>query len=176
MRFVFRLLKWLLAVVVLAIVGAFFLPAVQQVERSQVVAAPAERIWPLIADPRQWQRWSPWAARDPRMRLEYGGPASGAGAWWAWKSDSEGSGRMQFETANAPVELTYRLEFPDMGSTAKGAFRIVPADGGSRVTWSFHTDAGLNPVLRWFGLLLDRMVGADFEQGLTGLAKAAGSA
>ena len=40
---------------------------------------------------------------------------------------------------------------------------------GTHVTWSFDSDMGAGPIGRYFGLLMDRMVGPDFEGGLANL-------
>jgi hypothetical protein len=37
------------------------------------------------------------------------------------------------------------------------------------VLWGFDAEHGMNPLARWFGLLFDRMIGPDFEQGLAKL-------
>lgn len=168
------LVKWLLvlvgACVVACVSGAYLLPASKHVERSREIAVPPERLWPLIAEPRQWAGWQPWYARDPAMKLSYSGAESGAGAQWAWDSATEGRGRMAFEHAEAPRLLHFRLEFVDMGSVATGHFRLEPVGAGTRVTWAFDTHLGLNPLMRWSGLVLDSMVGRDFEAGLDRLA------
>lgn len=173
MGIVLKLVKWLLLVLLALALAAFALPGAKHVERSREIAVPPERIWPLIAEPRQWHGWQPWYAKDPAMRITYSGADSGAGAQWSWESDTQGNGRMTFEHAEAPRLLHYRLEFVDMGSTATGQFRLEPAGAGTKVTWVFDTQLGMNPVMRWFGLALDTMVGADFESGLDRLAKVA---
>jgi uncharacterized protein YndB with AHSA1/START domain len=173
MGIVVKLVKGLLLVLLALVVIAFFLPAAKHVERSREIAVPPERIWPLIAEPRQWNGWQPWYAKDPGMRITYSGPESGTGAQWAWESGTQGKGRMKFLHAQAPSALHYSLEFVDMGSTATGHFRLEPSGAGTKVTWAFDTHLGLNPVMRWFGLAMDTLVGADFETGLDRLAKAA---
>ncbi len=46
----------------------------------------------------------------------------------------------------------------------------MAAEGeGTRVTWAFDTEHGMNPFKRWLGLLFDRMIGADYEKGLAKL-------
>jgi uncharacterized protein YndB with AHSA1/START domain len=170
MGIVVTLVKWLVALVVACMLGAYLLPASQHVERSREIAVPPERLWPLIAEPRQWTGWQPWYARDPAMKLSYSGAESGAGAQWAWDSATEGRGRMAFERAEAPRLLQFRLEFVGGGAVATGHFRLEPVGAGTRVTWAFDTHLGLNPLMRWSGLVLDRMVGRDFEAGLDRLA------
>ncbi len=47
--------------------------------------------------------------------------------------------------------------------------RLTPDGSGTRVTWTNEGDMGANPVNRYFGLMMDRMVGPDFEAGLKNL-------
>ena len=37
------------------------------------------------------------------------------------------------------------------------------------MTWSNDGDLGNNPLMRWMGLAMDKMVGADFDAGLANL-------
>src|SRR5690606_16939708 len=39
------------------------------------------------------------------------------------------------------------------------------------VTWSMQADMGNNPIGRWMGLMMDSIVGADYETGLASLKK-----
>ena len=133
------------------------------------ISAPPEKIYALVADPRGWQQWSAWNRRDPAMAIEYSGPASGSGAVWAWKSKSQGDGRMTFTNAEPPERLGYELFFPDFGTTSTGDFRLEANGGATQVTWTMNGDMGGNPVYRWMGLFMDRMVGPDFDAGLANL-------
>lgn len=173
MRWIFNVIKALLLLLVVLAAAAFLLPERRLVERSREIAAPPERIWPLIAEPRRWTAWSPWYAKDPAMTLTYDGTASGAGAQWRWDSASQGRGQMRFDSAEAPRRLGYTLVFEDMGTQATGEFRLEPAGAGTRVVWMLDSQLGHNPVMRWFGLALDRLVGPDFDAGLRRLESAA---
>ncbi len=170
MRWLMNLFKAVLALlVVLAVVG-WLLPAGRHVERTVDIRATPEEVWPWIAEPRRWTAWSPWMARDPQTRLEYEGPAGGAGAGWRWSSRSQGDGRMHFVSADAPRSLGYELFFDEMGMKATGQFLLTPSGGGTRVVWQLDADLGWNPLARWFGLGLDNLIGSDFEAGLGRLA------
>ncbi|MEZ5657798.1 MAG: SRPBCC family protein, partial [Burkholderiaceae bacterium] len=126
---------------------------------------PPERVWALLVDPVAWNRWSPWYARDPEMKITYDGAPSGVGARWHWESKSEGHGQMQIVAATEPRHLDYVISFDTHGQ-AVGRFVLEKIDTGTRLTWRFQSDAGWNPVARWFGLLLESWVAPDFEQGL----------
>ncbi|HXF44955.1 MAG TPA: SRPBCC family protein [Burkholderiaceae bacterium] len=173
-------MKWLLRIavglvgllVVLAGIG-LLLPSQFKVERSVQIAAPADRVYALIADPREWKRWTVWNRRDPAMKMEYGGAPAGAGAKWSWQSGSEGSGNMEFTEAKPGERIAYRLSFPEFGMQSSGLLTIVPTGDGVRVTWTNEGDMGASPVSRWFGLFMDRLVGPDFEGGLANLKRLA---
>lgn len=165
-------LKAVGAVLMLLVLVAYMLPDRHLVERQRVIARPAEQIWPLLAQPRQWQRWSPWHGRDPEMAQTFQGPESGAGSEWSWASTSLGRGRLRFDSAQMPVRLTYSVLFPDGGSTVTGEFRLEPAAGGTRVIWTWEALSGSNPLLRWYSWLQERCVGQDFDAGLERLAAA----
>ena len=65
-----KILKWtaiILVALVLGVIGfAYTLPTSFRVERSQLINAPAEKVYGLVADPREWKKWSVWNQRDPR--------------------------------------------------------------------------------------------------------------
>ena len=168
-----KLLKWLLIIVLallgLLVVGGYLISPKFTVTRSIVVQAPADKVYPLVASPRQWKQWSVWNRRDPEMQIEYSGPESGVGARWSWRSKSEGNGTMTFTAAEPPRRVAYELYFPDFGTTSAGDLAFTPEAGGTQVTWTMNGDMGGNPIFRWMALAADRMVGMDFEAGLANL-------
>jgi uncharacterized protein YndB with AHSA1/START domain len=140
------------------------------VVRSIVIQAPPEKVYPLIASPRQWTRWSVWMRRDPQMRIDYTGPESGSGAGWSWQSKSEGDGRMTFTDAEAARRIEYALFFKDFSTISNGDLQLVPEGAAATpVTWTMNGDMGANPVFHWMALFADGLVGKDFEGGLVNL-------
>lgn len=169
MVWVKRILKALGALLVLLLVGGLLLPRAYHVERQVQVAAPPDKVFALVAEPAQWKRWSVWNRRDPSMAIRYFGPASGAGAGWEWTSPTEGNGRMTLTQVQAPHRVAYDLFFPDWDDTTRGELRLDAHDGGTRVTWTMDGQMGVNPLMRWMGLVMDRLVGPDFSAGLEAL-------
>jgi len=173
-------MKWLirtilglvvLGVVLLAI--GLVLPAHFRIERAVSINAPADKVYSLVVDPREWKRWTVWNQRDPAMKINYGGPTAGVGARWAWESKTEGNGVMEFTEALSNQRIGYKLSFADYGMQSAGVMAIAPVGNGVRVSWTNEGEMGANPINRWFGLLMDRMVGKDFEAGLANLKKLA---
>jgi uncharacterized protein YndB with AHSA1/START domain len=152
----------------LALIG-MALPDTYKVERSVEINAPAGRIFAHLNDPRAWAGWTVWNRRDPNMRVEYAGASSGAGAKWSWQSKTEGSGSMEFTSVDAPRLLQYKLFFPDFNSTSTGTITLTCAGIGTRVSWTNAGETGNNPLMRYFGMMMDRMIGPDFEGGLKNL-------
>lgn len=169
MRWLLRIAGGLVLVAILVVVAGFFVPSTYRVERSLVIAAPPERLYPLVATPRRWPEWSMWNRRDPAMAMTFFGPESGAGAGWSWVSRTEGKGRMTFLTADPARGFTYELYFPDYESTSSGEIRFEPQPGGTRVTWTNVGSVGRNPLMHYMALAMDRMVGPDFDAGLANL-------
>jgi uncharacterized protein YndB with AHSA1/START domain len=169
MKVVLRILAGLAALVLLAVLVAFLLPRKYRVARETAIKASPEKVFAQVGDLRAWQKWSAWHERDPAMKLSFSEPSAGVGAWSAWESKTEGNGRMTFTTSDPGKQLRYKLEFPDYGMTSNGTMALAPTADGVRVVWSDEGDLGMNPMSRWFGLFLDRMIGPDFEKGLAKL-------
>jgi uncharacterized protein YndB with AHSA1/START domain len=173
MKWLKRVVLTVAAIVALLLVIGLLLPSGFKVQRSVVINAPASRIYPMIADPRQWKGWAVWNQRDPAMQMQYSGPDTGTGAKWSWQSKTEGNGVMEFTAAVPDKHINYALSFPDMDMTSRGQLRLAPENGGTRVTWTNEGDMGSSPINRYFGLMMDRLVGPDFEAGLVNLKAAA---
>lgn len=155
--------------VLAALAVGFLLPSRFEVSRTIVISAPADRVYDLIADPRNWTKWSEWHRRDPRMDVRYSGPLFGQGAKWSWKSKSEGNGSMEFVKVEPDRRVEYVLMFHDFNMRSAGAFRLESSASGTRVTWTNGGDVGSNPLKHYLAAAMDQMVGPDFESGLANL-------
>lgn len=168
-----KFVQWTLAVIgaiALAIVAAgFFIPSTFSVQRSAEINAAPRKVYDLIVEPKKWADWSVWTRRDPNMRITYSGPPFGMGAKWAWVSKSEGNGSMEFTRVEPDRAVEYSLLFPDFNMRSTGALRLEPAGNGTRITWTNSGDVGGNPLKHYLALMMDRMVGPDFEAGLANL-------
>lgn len=174
MKTALKLVGYLIGLVMLFLLAGFLLPSGYSAQRSVTINAPVEKVYPLVANVKAWKQWTVWNQRDPNMQLSYSGPDSGVGAKWAWKSKSEGNGAMEFTAAEPNKRIAYALQMEGM-TPAPGDIKFEPAGNGTKVTWYMSGDAGMNPMMRWFGYFMDRLVGPDFEAGLANLKKIAES-
>jgi hypothetical protein len=155
-------------VIVLAVIG-LLLPRMSHIERSITINRPAGVVFATVNSFRLFSKWSPWQDLDPNMRQSVSGPAAGVGAKLVWSgNDKVGSGT-QIITASTPDKsVESNVDFGGMGA-AKSTFTLSAEGASTQVTWSLDSDMGKGPVGHYFGLMMDRMVGKDYEHGLAKL-------
>jgi hypothetical protein len=150
-------------------------PAAFHVERKVTIAAPAEHAYALVNDFHAWKAWSPWEQLDPTMSRSYEGAHSGVGAKYGWAGNSKvGEGRMTIEKSAKNAQISIALEFikPFPGHNT-ATFTFVPTSEGTQVTWAM--DGRHNLLGKAFSIFMDidKLLGAEFEQGLTAMKAAA---
>jgi hypothetical protein len=144
-------------------------------ERSIVVDAPADRIYPFVSDFRKWIVWSPYEAKDPDMKRTYGERAEGVGAVYAWDGNREiGAGRMEIADAAQPSLIRIRLDFfRPFKANNLAEFIFTPTGGQTHVTWAMNGKSNFMSKVLCTVMNVDRMVGNDFDKGLKALKAAA---
>jgi len=165
-----RIFIILLALIAILIIIAYLLPRHTYIERTLLIKAPAEQIFVQVNTLKNWPNWSPWHKLDPNMEIEYFYSDKGVGAKYTWKSMNKnvGSGSLTI-TKSIPYDtISTEMEFMNNGK-AKSDFIFITSDSGTVVKWTLNSDLGWNPIYRYFGLMMDRMVGPDFEHGLLNL-------
>ena len=140
------------------------------VSRSTTVVADPARLHGLINSFHEWTAWSPWEDIDPELDRDYSGPDSGVGAHYAWSGNRKaGQGAMEI-TASTPDEIDIRLDFlKPWKATNQVVFTLIPAVDGTEVTWLMTGEQRGLMALVGKVVPMDRLVGKDFEKGLTRL-------
>jgi hypothetical protein len=164
-----------LAVVVIAIlIFAAAKPATYHVQRSTTIAATPDRITPLVDDFHNWNEWSPWAKLDPNMRVTYSGSPAGQGAIYEWEGNSKvGKGRMEILAAE-PTTTSIKLDFfSPFASHTETNFVLEPQGSATRVTWTMDGPNTFATKLMSVFSSMDKMIGKDFDTGLSQLKSAA---
>jgi effector-binding domain-containing protein len=160
----------LVALVVVVIGAAFVLPQNVHVERSTVIGAAPDDIFAVVNDLTRAKDWGAWYKREPNMQLTLEGPPSGVGAKISWKSETQGNGSQEIVESQPFSMVKTKLDFDGAG-TAFATFKLETTEGGTKVLWSMDTDVGMNPVMRYMGLMFDTWIGKDYEEGLANLKK-----
>jgi len=175
----FEIIAIIAVIIAIAIAAVLILAATKpntlRVQRATSIKAPADRIFPMINDFRQWRTWSPYENKDPAMNRTYEGAGSGKGAVYAWDGNNNvGSGRMEILETAVPSKITIKLDFfkPFEGhNTAE--FTMLPQGDVTNLTWTMVGPAVFMSKVMQVFMNLDNMIGRDFEAGLANLKKLA---
>jgi effector-binding domain-containing protein len=162
------------AFLALLIIIGFALPRASRVEVSAVIDAYPATVFALVNDFHRVDLWAPKTANDPNARVVFSGPDRGVGATITWDGAIVGSGT-QTITASRPYEHVLTSINPGEPGEAQTWFDIAPEGTGSRVTWGFAHDYGLNLVGRYFAILLAGVVRREYEIDIAALRELAES-
>ncbi len=170
MKFLKKLLFALLGIIALLLVITLFLPKHAHIERSTTIDAPASIVFEEVNDLKKWKQWSPWLSIDPNMKLEYGSITSGQGANYSWESDNKnvGSGKMTISESTPNTLIKTVMNFsPNMENEMYAQLKFTEKDGKTTVLWDF--DGDFKGGGKWFGVMMDKMLGPQYEAGLASL-------
>ena len=145
------------------------------IERSAILSAPAEVIFPYVNDFRRWEEWSPFEDLDPTMRKTYEGSPSGVDARYHWEGHGRaGEGRMRIAESEPARRIAIDMQFIEpFESRSRTTFTFEPVANGTRVTWGM---SGRNTTMgKAISLVasMDDMIGREFEEGLAKLGTVA---
>lgn len=165
------LIYLLVVVVVMLIVNGLMQPKSFHVVRTIDINATDKDIYPLIADLKNWDDWSPWAQKDPNMRKDFSTPSTGTGAQYKWSGNKEvGRGQMTIvnTTQDKDVALKLDIEAP-FEAHNEVVFSIDTETESSTVAWAMTGPQNFLMRAMSFVFNMDQMVGRDFESGLQNL-------
>lgn len=162
----------LIICVVVALGVGFAISGDYEVTRSTTINATPDKIYPHIADLKEWPKWTAWNTTNyPKMTTEYSGADSGVGAKSAWSDPENGDGNMEITAAEADELVEWNLDFAGFpGSTGFAKLTGVEKQV-TRVTYSMKGNMGSNPLMKLMGLNMDSMMGSEFDESLAGLKK-----
>jgi uncharacterized protein YndB with AHSA1/START domain len=142
-------------------------------ERSGVIKASPEVIYPYLSQFKLGKQWSPYEKTDPNMMQTYGGIEGQVGSFMEWDGNAKaGAGRIEITNIvpNQQVDLHLHMSKPFSGDNHV-AYKLTPEADGTRFTWSMDGDGGFMGKL--MGTLIDceKMIGGQFDEGIANLKK-----
>ncbi|HYV31988.1 MAG TPA: SRPBCC family protein [Candidatus Binatia bacterium] len=165
-----------LLIPIVLLLASLFLPSRYRVERSTLIRARPEAIFTCVNIPKKWPEWTAWTpTKYPDMQMAFTGPDAGAGATYTWAGKTSGQGTLKITRSDPDKGIAYALDFEHGKYLSDGGILLEPSGDSVKVTWFNQGDLGWNPVSRYFGLLMDKMMGPDFEEGLENLRRKAES-
>lgn len=161
----------LIGIIIGLVVVISLRPAEFRVVRSATILAPPSEVFAQVNDFHNWEAWSPWAKLDPAAKSTFEGASAGTGAIFSWSGNKKvGEGTMTMTESRPSDLIRIKLEFrrPFQGTNAL-EFTFKPDGNQTVVAWSMS--GRNNFISKAFCLFMnmDKMVGGDFEKGLTNL-------
>ncbi|HWU44230.1 MAG TPA: SRPBCC family protein, partial [Bdellovibrio sp.] len=136
MKIIKFLLGAALGVVLILVAIGFFLPSRWHVERSIVIKAPVEKIYPLVANFKTgWSRWNAFDKEDPNIQFSFSGSEEGNGAMRSWTSTKLGNGYQKITKADPQSGIDFVISMDGGGLLILGSLTMEPASDGTKVTW-----------------------------------------
>ncbi len=162
----------IVAVVVgISLVGvalATFLPRSYSVERQIHIDAAPNKVFEVVSLLSSRPTWSAWYEREPNAPTEFEGTPGGIGSTMRWVGKDIGSGQVTVTAVEPNRSVVTHLQLiAPMAMESQDTIELEPDATGTRVTW--RNQGNLSGVKRFFGLLMDKIMGEDYDRGLTNL-------
>ncbi|MGE3303092.1 MAG: SRPBCC family protein [Hyphomonadaceae bacterium] len=178
-------MKWLVGVVVFAVlaagalfgVGYFVLPATSAVARTVEIDRPRSIIFPLLANLRTFNEYSPWFDRDPKADYIFTGPRAGVGQTARWSSSvpAVGGGEQTITAVTQSDEVRTKLVLH--GAAAESSWKLTAGrNGATAVTWTLSFPCGQAPesvICRYVNIVNAATMASQVDFGLQRLKKLA---
>lgn len=141
-------------------------------EKSVNISASPDRVWEFTNSLASMNKWNPWMAKDPNIKIQTNGIDGTPGASFSWVSDVKnvGEGSQTITGVKEKKEFLSRVDFikPFKG-TGQGALILSEENGGTKVSWRMEssTPYPMN-IVKLFGLI-EKSMDKDFGEGLNKL-------
>ncbi|HEY5932581.1 MAG TPA: SRPBCC family protein [Nitrospira sp.] len=169
------MLKIIIAVMILLVatllIYAVTKPDTFRLQRSTMIKAPPEKIFPFINDFHQWLAWSPWERLDPELKRSFSDASQGKGTQYQWEGNSQvGTGGMEILETAPSSRILIKLDFLKPFEAHNFAeFTLEPQGTSTNVTWAMYGPQPFMAKIMSVFCMMDRMVGPQFETGLANL-------
>lgn len=159
-------------VIILVIFLALIAPKGYEVSRSIELDHSPEKVWQHLKFLKKQQEWSPWASKDPNMDLTFTGVDGEIGATSHWSGNKDvGEGEQEIAKIVEGERIEQDLRFLKPYKSQSDCYMNLDKLEGNRskVTWGFTGKNKFPMSIMMLFMLMDKMVGKDFEQGLQNL-------
>jgi uncharacterized protein YndB with AHSA1/START domain len=140
-------------------------------ERSGVINAPPEKIFPYISNLQLGGQWNPYEKKDPNMKKTFSGTDGQVGSTLEFDGNSEaGSGKLEILkiVPNQSVQIRLIMTKP-IAADNLVEYTLTPEGSGTRFSWAMSGDSGFMGKLVNVFIDCEKMVTDDFEAGIQNL-------
>lgn len=140
-------------------------------ERSGVINAPAEKIFPYLSNFKMGGMWSPYEKIDPNMKKNFIGEPDKVGAVMEFDGNSDaGSGKLEMLkiVPNESVEIKLTMTKPLFAENLI-EYKLTKEETGTRFSWIMSGDGGFMGKLMNTLIDCEKMVADQFSVGIANL-------
>jgi effector-binding domain-containing protein/uncharacterized protein YndB with AHSA1/START domain len=131
------------------------------VKKSMQIDAPTQKIFSVLSDFHQWEKWSPWLILEPGAKVEM----SDDGKKYSWEGEVIGSGNMVLDGVEPKKSISQTVNFiKPWKSSSPIKFILDEKTGGTEVTWTMT--GNLPFFMFWMKNSMSAFIGMDFQRGL----------
>lgn len=154
-------------VILIVLIVPIFLPTHFSMSRTVEIQAPVGVVFSKLTDLREYVKWNPFPEGDPTNKTNVTG--DGLNSSLIWKGDKTGEGKMTITNIKSEKDIAIKMEFykPMSGEGVVHWITNAKTDSKTEMVWTFDQD--LSYFNRYFGLMMDAMMGKHFEKGLLNL-------
>lgn len=140
-------------------------------ERSGVIKASPDKIFPYISQFKLGALWSPFEQADPNMKKTYKGMDGQVGAIFEFEGNSDvGSGNLELLKVNPNESVEMKLNMVKPFAAENLIFYTLTPEGeGTRFTWRMSGDGGFLGKLMSVLIDCDAMMEEQFDKGIKNL-------
>ncbi len=171
MKKVFKIIGLSLAgIIALVLIAGLLLPKSMQIERSIIVNAPANEVFPHVNNLRSMHAWSPWVNYDPEMNVAFEGSDGTVGSVYRWEGNDQVGKGYQTITSVTPKAIEMDLVFIEpWQSNAKTYIFLDNEQGNSKVTWGYKEKTPVPANIMMMVMGVKPMLEKEFDKGLARL-------
>ncbi|MCK6597144.1 MAG: SRPBCC family protein [Bdellovibrionaceae bacterium] len=142
-------------------------------EKSVLINATADKIFPYLSNFKMGKEWNPFDQRDPNITRKFLGFDAQVGSVMEFEGNSDaGSGRLEILkiVSNELVEIRLIMTKP-MAADNLIQYKLRTNGTGTEFTWSMSGDGGFVGKLFCTFIDVEKMMLDQFEIGFTNLKK-----
>ena len=176
-----KILKYLLFLFLIFIIGASVYVATKdgdfQIEETLVIDAPKEVLFNEVNDYVNWKSWEPWSKNAEDMIINFGNKTSGKGAYYTWKSEDLGDGKIETLSSRPYTSIDQALTFKTLFGESRSAiyWNFEEVNGATEVTWGMQGKQSFMEKLAFIfqKKSLSEMMRPKFKEGLEDMREVA---
>ena len=159
----------LLAVFVIILVIALYLPSRYFIEKTAIIKKPCDVVIDKVANLHHYAQWNPWQQKDTNSKKNITGTPKTPGHKYAWEGKKVGMGSLTIRDIDSK-HVFFELEFikPYKARARDNWVFEEWGNGETKVTWQDFGDLPY-PMGRVMGFIMNKSLNRQFTEGLNNL-------